>query len=354
MIDALKSLGYLFFGRLLSQGDGGFWMPAQRSTYAGDVDSLFFFIFWISLFFFLLIVALMTVFVIRYRARPGHKAQPRGHHNLPLELSWSIIPTILVVVIFFWGFKSYMKMAVPPQNAYEIQVTGQKWQWLFTYANGHVDPDLHVPADRPVLLVMTSEDVIHSFYVPAFRMKHDVVPGRYSKLWFRAPQPGEYQVFCAEYCGTNHSNMLAKVIVHEPGMFEKWLEEAGNFLDKLPPAEGGEKLYEQRGCKQCHTVDGTRLIGPTFKNVFGRKEALTGGGTITVDENYIRESILDPQAKVVAGFDPVMPTYQGKMKDKEITALIAYMKSLSGIAPGEWAEGGKGAAAEDSTGSKTE
>ncbi len=306
-----------------------FWMPPQVSTFAANVDWLFMVILGISVFFFVLIVALMIVFVIRYRHREGHVAEASPTHNLPLEVVWTAIPVAVVMVIFYLGFTSYLDMATPPANAYEVRVEGQKWKWTFTYPNGYVDENLHVPVDRPIRLVMSSADVIHSLYVPAFRIKRDVVPGRYSKEWFQATTPGEYDVFCAEYCGTGHSDMLAHVIVHPPGEFEQWLEKASNFLDTMTPVEAGRKLYQVRGCQQCHSVDGTAKVGPSFKGIFGEPQVLSNGSKVTVDENYIRESILEPQAKVVAGFEPVMPTYQGRLKDPEIDALIQYIKSLA-------------------------
>ncbi len=191
-----------------------------------------------------------------------------------------------------------------------------------------MDENLHVPVSTSVRLVMTSEDVIHGFFIPAFRIKHDVVPGRYERLWFKAVRAGEYQIYCTQYCGKGHSEMLAKVVVHEPGGFEKWLENAGNFLNRMPPAQAGEKLLITRGCKQCHSVDGSGGTGPTFKGIWGHNVALRGGATVLVDENYLRESIVDPQAKIVAGFEPVMPTFKGRLKDKEITAVIEYLKTV--------------------------
>ena len=307
---------------------GTFWMPPEASTSAGEVDGLFTFVLWVCIAFFVLIVVLMAAFVIRYRRRDGREPEPSPDHNTRLEVTWTVIPMILVVVIFAWGFKVFLDMNTPPGDAYEVQVTAQKWKWLFTYPNGHVDENLHVPLDRPVKVVMTSEDVIHSFYVPAFRIKRDVVPGRYSTLWFRATRAGTFQVFCAEYCGDGHSDMLASVVVHEPGGFETWLAKASSQMASLSPAQAGEHLYRTRGCAQCHSVDGKAGIGPTFKGLFGHTVALRGGATVTADENYVRESILDPQAKVVAGFDPVMPTYKGRISDKDITAIVAYLRSL--------------------------
>lgn len=316
---------------LWTQNQGSFWLPVQASTFSPTVDWLFRFITLICGIFFVLIIAFLVVFVIRYREREGHQAQKTPHHNLPLELTWSIIPLILVILIFYWGFRGYMDLANAPQNAVEIQVTGQRWNWIFTYPNGVVDANLRVPVNEPVRLVLTSEDVIHSLFIPAFRLKMDAVPGRYHKVWFHATQAGEYDLFCAEYCGTKHSDMYAKVFVYEPGEYERWLREASDPYQKdgapVPLHVVGEHFFKTRGCAQCHTPDGKAGIGPTFRNLFGEQQRLRGGGTIQVDENYLRESIVEPQAKVVLGFDPVMPKI--KLSDRDITALIEYIKSLS-------------------------
>jgi cytochrome c oxidase subunit 2 len=315
-------------GTPLATGGGSFWMPKGTSTFAGEVDFVFQFVLWISIIFFVLIVALMVLFVARYRRPKGTKPEDSPHKHLPLELTWTIVPSILVIIIFYLGFRGYMNLITPPANAYEILVTGQKWKWLFTYPNGYVDESLHVPVDEDIRLVTSSEDVIHSLYIPQFRLKQDVVPGRYGNLWFRATDPGEYEIFCAEYCGTGHSDMLATVVVHPPGEFEKWLEDASNFLDRMSPVEAGKLLYSQRGCKQCHSIDGSAGTGPTFKGIWGTQRVLQDGSRVLFDENHVRESILDPQAQVLAGFDPVMPTFKGKLKDREITAIIAFLKSL--------------------------
>ncbi len=307
----------------------GFWLPGQASTVAPEVDGAFYFILGVSAFFTVLIVAVTVYFLIRFRARPGHRAEKSPSHSTTLEITWSIIPAILVVIMFFYGFRGYMAMYTPLNDPYEIIVTGQKWSWLFTYPNGYVDGDLHIEAGQNVRLVMQSDDVIHSLFVPAFRVKKDVVPGRYNKVWFTATVPGTYPLYCTEYCGTSHSDMNASVIVHPEGEFEAWLEEASDFLSRMPPAEAGQLLYRQRGCTQCHSVDGKAGIGPTFKGLYGGQDILVDGTRVDVDEDYIRESILYPQAKLVAGYDPVMPTYQGRLKDAEITAIIEYMKTLA-------------------------
>jgi cytochrome c oxidase subunit 2 len=315
-------------GVLLAQA-GGFFFPAPTSTTAESVDALFYFILGVSIVFFAIIVGAMLLFVIRYRARPGATPQASPSHNNLLELTWTAIPCLIVAAIFFWGFTGYLNMRQAPDDSYEIQVTAKKWSWSFGYPNGHVDNNLHVPLDRPVRLVMSSDDVIHSLYIPAFRLKMDLIPGRYSSTWFEADTPGDYTLFCTEYCGTQHSNMLAKVVVHPPGEFEKWLENAANFMEDLTPVEAGEILYVRRGCVQCHSVDGSAKVGPSFQAVFGTEQVLTDGSKIIVDENYLRESILEPQAKIRAGYKPVMPTYQGQLKDEELAALIAYIKSLA-------------------------
>ena len=309
-------------------GNNSFYMPPQASTAAAHIDWIFDLILWISIFFFVLIVALMVLFIVKYRVKDPNAEGPRIYHNTPLEIAWTAIPLAIVIVIFWIGFKGYMDLAIPPANAYEIQVTGQKWKWLFTYPNGYVDEILHVPSDRPVSLLMTSSDVIHSMYIPAFRTKMDVMPGRYTKIWFAATEPGNYPLFCAEYCGTNHSAMISEVQVHAPGEFEIWLEGASDWISTMPPEAAGEKLFTMLGCQQCHSATGTAGIGPTFAGLFGAERAFRDGSTRIADENYLRESILEPQRQIVAGFEPVMPTYQGRLGDDGIAALIAYIKSL--------------------------
>jgi cytochrome c oxidase subunit II len=313
---------------LLGAPGGSVFFPQRASTDAVVVDEIFYFIFLISVIFFVLILGLMVVFVFKFRRREGEGPQPSASHSTSLEMVWTIIPTILVAVMFIWGFWGYMGMRQAPDNSYEIQVLAKKWAWSFVYPNGHIEPDLHVPVDRPIRLVMSSDDVIHSLFIPAFRLKMDVVPGRFTKTWFHATAIGEHQLFCAEYCGTQHSTMLAKVVVHPSGEFEKWLEDAANFLERMTPVEGGALLVQRRGCLQCHSLDGSAKVGPTFQGSFGTSQPMVSGENVTVDENYIRESIMEPMAKIRAGYKPVMPTYKGQLKDEEIAAIIAYIKSL--------------------------
>ena len=314
---------------LLAAAGGTFWLPEAKSTFAQNVDGAFYFIYWICVFFFLLILAMAIFFIVKYR-RKGEEPhpEPSPHHSTLLELLWSGIPLLLVLGIFVMGFRGFLDMRTPPDGAYEVRVIAQKWNWSFTYPNGYEDAELHVPAGEPVRLVMTSLDVIHSFYVPDFRTKMDVVPGRYTDVWFEAPLPGESPIYCAEYCGTNHSQMLSKVIVHERAEFDAWLATASDWMSAMSPEEAGAALYDRKGCKQCHSVDGTPGVAPTFKDSFGAGRQFTDGSSGTMDENYIRESILNPQAKVVAGFQPVMPTFQGRFNEQELAAMIAYIKSL--------------------------
>lgn len=337
-----------------------FWLPEPASTYSGEVDWAFYFIYWVCVFFSLLIFFCVVLFTIRYRHTSDDAPATRAGHSTTLELTWTIIPTILVLVIFYFGFRSYMAQAVIPPNAYEITATGRMWNWSFTYPDGHVDSELHIPAGRPVRLVLTSQDVIHSLYIPAFRAKKDVVPGRYNRMWFQSDSPGVYQLYCAEYCGTSHSKMLSNAIVHDLNdsfeaeslvevedpatgakRWEKqkrtikswndWLAESRRpDLNYDSPAEYGKVLYSARGCIQCHSVDGSRLIGPSWKDLFNApNHQMSDGSTVTVDENYIRESIEYPNNKIVAGYDAVMPSYQGSFKDVDYLALFAYMKSIS-------------------------
>lgn len=322
--------GWAAWGLPLAQAGGSFWLPDPASTTARYTDYLFYAIFYISTFFFGLIVVLMTAFLILYRRRDSRiKGEKTASHNTALELFWTFVPLCIVIYIFATGFVGYMEMRTTPPDAYEIRVTGQKWKWFFTYPTGYVDESLHVPVDRPVRLVMTSRDVIHSLFIPAFRLKMDLVPGRYSSTWFHAVRPGEYPLLCAEYCGDNHSSMLSTVVVHEPGRFEKWLEEASNFMKNLSPVEAGRILYQRQGCAQCHSLDGTRKVGPSFKNIYGEPVQFADGTSGIADENYLRESILVPDAKIVAGYPPQMPPYQGLLDEDKIAALIAFIKSLS-------------------------
>lgn len=317
----------------LDEPAGSFWMPPQASSSAQNVDTLFYFILGLSAFFFTMIVAAIVLFSFRYRKRHEGQRTAGIEGSRTLEIAWSVIPALILVVIFVWGFRDYLNLAVPPAGAIDVRVLAQKWSWSFTYPKhgvtvsgkieGNVDDPFVVPVGRPVKLTMSSKDVIHSFYVPAFRVKKDVVPNRYSVIWFQAEQEGVYDVMCAEYCGTGHSTMLAKIKVVPEGDYERWLQTAGG-----PP--DGSKLFVQKGCNACHslTTDGKGLPGPPLAGKYGKTETLADGSQVTVDDNYVRESIMQPNAKVVKGYSPVMPTFAGQLSDEQINALIDYIKSL--------------------------
>jgi len=309
------------------------WLPEEASDLAGRVDSVIWFVTIISLVSFFLVTVLLVYFAIRYRRRNEDEETPYITGNHFLEILWTIIPSILVMAIFVYGFVVFKHMRTPPADALEINVVGRQWLWQFQYDNGKSTlNELYVQQDRPVKLVMRSQDVIHSFFVPAFRVKQDLVGGMYTYLWFTPTKVGVFDLFCAEYCGTGHSAMLAKVYVMSPEVYERW--EKGEEVKEekavvsLPSAERGEKLYKERGCNACHSVDGTNLVGPTWKGVFGHEVVLQDGTKVTVDENYIRKSILEPQAQIVKGYQPVMPSFKGILSDEDISAIITYIKTL--------------------------
>lgn len=309
-----------------------FFLPPAKSTLAEQTDTLFWFVHLSSLALTIGLLAVIVYFVYKYRRKSEDEVTPLITHNNQLEVTWSVIPLVLVIIVFGWGYKVYLDQRVIPDDAYEVNVTAQKWLWQFSYENGaRTTGELHVPAGRPVKLVMSSNDVIHSFFVPDYRIKQDVVPGRYTEAWFNAPETGESIVFCTEYCGTAHSDMTAQVIVHEQEEFEQWLADntgGGSKPEDLSQAEWGEQLSQTYACATCHSTDGSEMTGPTWQGIFDHEVQLSDGSTVTADENYIRESILEPNAKVVQGFPAVMNTYQGQLNDEQINAIIEYIKTL--------------------------
>lgn len=302
--------------------------PEQASSVASRVDALYWFLVAVSLFFTALIFLLVTVFVIRYRRRKNPQAQ-QLHGNLWLEIVWSATPLAIAMVMFVWGANLYFDMQRPPLDAAEVYVVGKQWMWKFQHPEGPREiNELHVPVGRPVRLTMTSEDVIHSLFVPAFRIKQDVLPGRYTSAWFEPTKVGEYHLFCAEYCGTEHSQMIGRVVVMEPTAYEQWLS-GGTSGESMLSA--GARLFEQLGCQSCHAPDsGAR--GPMLAGQYGQPVQLKSGEIVTADDNYIRESIIEPAAKIVAGYEPIMPTYKGLVSEEGILQLIAYIRSM-GLAP---------------------
>jgi cytochrome c oxidase subunit 2 len=304
-------------------------MGGQASTTAAGIDNLFMFISVVNLFFFALICFLIVVFVTRYRRRGPNEITPHITHNQTLEIVWSVVPLIILIGIFFWGFHGYVTAQIAPANSIEIQARAKKWVWEFEYPDGmRTLNSFHVPVNRPVRMVMNSEDVIHSFFVPAFRVKKDVLPNRYTELWFHPTKAGVYQIFCTEYCGKGHSDMLARVFVDTPEQYEYWLREGDEEIRKLPLKDLGQLVHENRGCATCHSLDGSRGQGPSWKGIFGSTRQFADGSSAVADENYIRQSVLEPQAHVVRGFEPIMPTYKGLLRDREILGVIEFLKTL--------------------------
>jgi cytochrome c oxidase subunit II len=292
---------------------------------AGRVDNLYFFLLAVAAFFSLLIAGLIVYYATKYhRKQPGEiGATVQG--GMVLELTWTIVPFLITMVIFVWGASVYVAMARPPDETINIYVVGKQWMWKFQHLDGQREIDeLHVPVGRDVKLITTSEDVIHDFFVPAFRMKADVIPGRYVSLWFHATKPGRYHLFCAEYCGTRHSGMIGEIVVMDPAEYQTWLS-GGAQEGSL--ASAGEKLFQDLACNTCHRPD-AQGRGPVLQGLFGKTVTLQSGETIAIDESYVRESILNPSAKVAAGFQPIMPTFQGLVTEEQLLALIEYVKSL--------------------------
>ena len=308
--------------------------PKQASTVAPTVDAIFIALTVFTILILGLIVGLALRFAIKYRAgSPANRTNPI-QRTTPYELTWIGILLVIGVALFTWSAWAYYEMFDPPQDATTYLVTGQQWWWEIQHANGRREiNELHVPVGRPVRLLLTSKDVIHSFYVPAFRTKHDAVPGRYATLWFTPTEPGEYHLFCAEYCGTNHSRMIGRVHVMSPADYAKWMLQT-------PPAPTAQPLtmrpasasFRDLGCYECHRPD-TNALAPYLDGLFGRRETLSDGTTIVADEQYIRESILDPAAKVVRGYLPIMPTYKGQLTEAQVFQLVEAVRALSDRAP---------------------
>ena len=302
-------------------------LPLQGSEYAGEVDTFYMFLVWFSLFFFVLVAAIAVYSVIKFRHKPGD-VTPHWTHNNLLETVWTVIPLLLLLVIFFWGLKGYMKAEVAPGDATEIQVTAKKWVWQFEYPDGNrAINEVHVVVNKPVKFILSSEDVLHDFFVPDMRVKHDIIPDRYVQVWFTPTVPGKHHIECAEYCGRGHSDMAATLYVDDEAAYEKWLE-TGGVDPNMPLDKLGAMLYQSKGCSSCHSLDGSVGQGPSWKGVFGHNVQLENGQTVLADENYIHESILVPGAKVVKGFDNIMPVFQGVLRDREVNALVAYIKTL--------------------------
>lgn len=302
-------------------------LPPEASTMAIQVDGLFYALLALSVFFILLIAGFILYFGLRYRQGSNADRSGKQDNNYRLEATWAVVPFVLSLGIFVWAGNLFFKDHTPPPGSVDIYVVGKQWMWKVQHTNGYREiNELHVPAGQPVRLLMTSEDVIHSFFVPAFRIKQDVLPGRTTELWFQPTEPGTYPLFCAEFCGMGHSSMIGQIVVMTQVDYEEWLNLGGVAAQEgMTP---GEQLFNQFGCISCHRPDG-QGVAPSLVGVFGTEVKLESGGSVVVDDAYVRESIRSPLAKVVAGYDPVMPDFDGQINDQQLTDLVTYIKSLA-------------------------
>jgi len=305
-------------------------LPDVGSTFASDVDGLFTFINIVSAILLLGITAAIIYFSIKYKRKSDEDVTPVIRHNTALEVTWIMVPLILVLIVFVWGFRGYVDMRTPPPNAMEVYVTANSFFWQFTYPNGvQTTDELYVPAGRPVKLIMQSRDVIHSFFVPDFRIKQDVLPGRFTTTWFQTTGVGQHVIFCTEYCGTGHSAMDGMVYALEPAEFDAWLQEQRELSEmELPLAVLGRNLYTQQGCAGCHSLDGRAVIGPSFQGLYMAERQFTDGTSRIADEEYLRESILYPARQINVGFNNIMPSYVGLLSEDQVAAIIEFIKEI--------------------------
>lgn len=352
--------------QLLADYTDTFWFPKSASSFSDEVDSTYMMVMWICVIFLVPITFCLFYFAIRYLKPNGIPAESQTSHNTPLEIAWSVLPCFLLVAMFARGSIGYIDQRKAPEGSDQVGVKAFKWGWTMDYGNGVFHPELHLVVDRPTKLTMRSSDVIHSLFVPAFRAKRDIVPGRYNEMWFKPTvasekvsdeklaealkdtkdnfagvfDPERYQftidgykyfdLYCTEYCGKNHSQMQSFVVVHETqDELNAWIKKYSGRQEGESPADYGALLYNRRGCASCHSIDGSKRVGPSFQALFGSEHGIVGQGPVKVDENYIRESILEPKAKIVEGYSPVMPSYKGQLSDDDIDSLVAYLKSLS-------------------------
>lgn len=305
--------------------------PPSASSVATEVDLLYLFIAAVSAFSVVLVAALVVVFAIKFRRRHPDEVGADIHGSLVLELTWTFIPFVLAMIMFFWGADLFFRLARPPVDSMEIFVVGKQWMWKVQHPTGVREiNEMHVPIGRNVKVTLGSEDVIHDYSIPAFRVKMDAVPGKLTTLWFKAEKAGTYHLFCAEFCGTKHSGMIGQVIAMEPHEYEAWLS-GGTAGSSVPPAQAGEKLFTDLACITCHRLDGTPGVGPLLAGLVGSQVPLADGRTVPADDNYLRESIMIPTAKVVRGFQPVMPPFQGLVNEEQLMQLIAYIKTLKPV-----------------------
>ena len=315
-------------------GDGTFWLPPEASEVAKTTDGLFYFILYMSIFFFVLVVGATAWFAWKYRYKGGEvKTHPiKGHFGL--EFLWSAVPSVILLVIFVWGQRPFVRMETPPANAMQVEITGQQWKWTMSYPtlNKVCSNKLVVPVGQPVKLTMSSVDVIHSFFIPAFRLKRDVVPDRYTGYWFKPTEEGDYTIFCSQYCGQGHSKMTGQVHVVSKAAWKAWLASSDCAALNPKSPDYGKKLFETMGCTACHNTDGTTKVGPHLNGIWGTTVEMNDGTKVKVDANYVRESLLKPSAKIVKGFTPQMPSFAGRLDDQQINGLIHF---IQGMAPGK-------------------
>jgi len=317
--------------------------PEAASSTAASVDYLYFYLTAVTIVMTALIFGAVFFFSMKYRRRSEHEIPAPIHGSLKLEITWSVIPFLIMLTFFWWGAQIFFANATPPADAMDVYAVGKQWMWKIQYPEGQREiNELHVPVGRAVKVTLASEDVIHSFFIPAFRVKHDVVPGRYDTMWFTPTKPGRYHLFCAEYCGTEHSGMVGWVTVMSEPDYENWLSNGGSEGTMV---QQGERLFGQMGCSTCHLLDQQGRC-PIMRGVYGSRVQLTGGQTVLADDAYIRESILNPNAKIVAGYHAdVMPSFQGQISEEGLLQLIVYIKSLAVTnGPGAAAPGAAGGA----------
>jgi len=307
-------------------------MPVAGTDIAVEVDTFYAFLLWASLVSFIILIGGMVWFLVIYKRTEENQKSAYITHNNLAEFLWSFIPLVILLVIFYWGWILFAKIRTPPEVvSEEIHITAMQWAWEYKYKNGKTinslsKESLNVPVGKPVKIILSSKDVLHSFYIPAFRIKQDVVPGRFTEVWFEAKEQGNFIVFCTEYCGTNHSNMMIRVNVMDPEEYVAWYHSEEKVGEETL-ADKGKKLYVNKACASCHSLDGSRIVGPTFQGLYGKSREFETGPAVAADENYLKESILQSNAKIVKGYPAAMPVYQGQLDDNEIEALIEFIKS---------------------------
>lgn len=316
---------------LMNKAMADAFMPVEGTHIAKQVDNLYAFLLIVSFISCAILIGGMIYFVTKYKRKSANDKTPYITHDTRLEILWSVIPLVIFLFVFGWGWVVYHEMRTMPKNALEIMITGKQWAWTAEYKNGVKSTEVVVPVNRDVKLILSSEDVIHSFFVPSFRIKQDAVPGRYTALWFKAEKLGEFHVFCAEYCGTSHSGMITRLKVVSQEDFDKWLIQESE-VGQLPLAQRGAKYFQTHACSSCHNVDNPNVkVGPSLYQKWGKEETMDDGTKVVVDENYIRESVMQPQAKIVSGFPKPspMPSFQGQLSESELAAIIEYIKGLN-------------------------